>query len=107
LVSKKRALTAAWKLQLCMGSGKSWRTQGMLYLAAAWIRRGLARRSLGTRDHKLDDGDACAGRRLEGEASWTGVAGVRRTGRGLRARREGAWRHEGGGDEGQGYGEAG
>src|SRR3569623_53089 len=42
LVSKKRALTAAWKLQGWNGSGKSWRTQGMLYLAAASLRVALA-----------------------------------------------------------------
>src|ERR1700679_903400 len=47
LVSNQRALTAAWKLQSCCGSGKSWRNQGILYCSAAALSSGLARAQSG------------------------------------------------------------
>ena len=67
LVSNQRALTAALKLQLCMGSGKSWRIQGNLVLG-----RGLLEQRVGAAAvralhvFKLDNGHARAGGRLEG-----------------------------------------
>ena len=67
LVSKKRALTAAWKLQLCMRQRE--------VVADPWdvvLGRGLFEERVGAgavgalKVLKLDDGDAGAGRRLEG-----------------------------------------
>src|SRR5580698_6019986 len=74
--SNQRALTAAWKLHGWKESGKSWRTQGMLYLVAASRRSGLARAQSG---HSMSSNSTMATRApgggLRAAGSWTWVVG--------------------------------
>ncbi len=74
LVSNQRALIAACMLQAWKGSGKSWRTHGMLYLVAASRSRGLARAQSG---HSMSSHSTMATRAPAGglstEGSWTWV----------------------------------
>src|SRR5271168_5311496 len=61
-------------LQVWKGSGKSWRTHGMLYLVAASRSRGLARAQSG---HSMSSHSTIATRApaggLRAEGSWTWV----------------------------------